>query len=203
MKRIKVIINYAGLSTPHLIEFSRNVAGKMATNESTFPSPDIAVTALITLINTVEARYNAAQKGGRQQKLELDEARKSLLDALRIEALYVEKIANGNEITIVSSGFENTHQPQTVNHPEFSVENTGSEGTVILKHKAVEGAKAWVWQQCSDPLSDNAWEQIAITTKTFITVEGLTPCTRYWFRVSYVNKYGQSDWTAPQMIIVT
>ena len=203
MTRAKVIISYAELSVPHLIEFSRNVVGKMTANNSTFSSPDVALSTLTTSTNTLELKFNAAQGGGKQQKLELEEADQDLRELLRIEGLYVERIAAGNELVIASSGFDYWKTSKTVNQPEFLVTNTGNSGEVILKRKTVSGARSWVWQQTTDPLQPNLWTQIAITTQASLKVGHLDLCTRVWFRSSYVTKDGQSDWSDPQEIIVT
>jgi len=141
MKRVKVIISFAGMSIPHFIEFCRKVAGKMATNTNLFPSPDVALSTIATQTNILEIKYNAAQEGGKQQKLELDLAYKTLLETMRSEGLYVERIANGNEIIITASGFECSKQPITPNHPDFSVDNTDNEGEIILKRKGTAGVQ--------------------------------------------------------------
>jgi len=203
MKRVKVIISFAGMSIPHFIEFCRKVAGKMATNPNLFPNPDVALSTIATQTNILEIKYNAAQEGGKQQKLELDLAYKTLLETMRSEGLYVERIANGNEIIITASGFECSKQPITPNHPDFSVDNTDNEGEIILKRKGTAGVRSWVWQKCSDPIQDNMWQQIGITTQASLTVSNLPQCTRLWFRSASVDKDGQSDWCDPQQIIIT
>ena len=203
MKRVKVIINYADLSVPHVIEFSRNTVNKMTANTTLFPTPDVTLANLTTSVNALETKFNAAQGGGKQQTIELNQAHKALLELLRKQAMYIERIANGNELTIVSSGFDASKQPSILNYPDFSVSNSDNEGEVILRRKVIPGVRSWVWEQCNDPMSENQWEQIAITTQASLVVKDLDTCKRYWFRSAGINKDGQLDWSDPLVIIVT
>lgn len=203
MKRVRVIISYAGLSIPHLIELSRTIVAKMATNEALFANPDVAYAAVVSAINTLEIKYNATRGGSKQQTVEMHQAHEVLLGMLRTLALYVDRIAHGNEAIILSTGFDTTKQPKPIERGDFSVENTDNEGEIILKRKSFKGAAAWVWQQCIDPLNEQKWEQIAITTQGTLTLNKLPLCTRYWFRSAAITKDGQTDWSEQLSIIVT
>lgn len=203
MRKIKVIINYSFLSVPHLIEFSRNTVTKMTANVATFATPDVALALMSTTATTAETKYNAAQGGGKQQSIELKVARAALIDVVRRQALYVERIANGNEGIIVMSGFDSTKQPLPSSRPDFSVENGEQDGVIELKHKAIAGTKSWVWQYNTDPSDASKWILAGVTTKSSFTIENLTPGDRYWFRVASVNSNGQNSWCEPISQIVT
>jgi hypothetical protein len=84
------------------------------------------------------------------------------------------------------------------------IESTHVSGTVRLRHKAVKGARSWVWEYSTDPLpsGDKGWIQHSITTRALCVIEGLTPGAKYWFRASYVTKEGQSGWSDPVALIV-
>jgi hypothetical protein len=203
MRKIKVIINYSYLSVPHLIEFSRNTVTKMTANVTIFATPDVTLTLITAAAATLELKYNAAQGGGKQQTIELKVAHAALLDLLRKQALYVDRIANGNEGIIVCSGFAASKQPTTSSRPDFSVENGDQDGVIELKHKAMAGVKSWVWQYSNDPTDTNKWVLAGVSTQSTFTIEDLTPGDRYWFRVAAVYSNGQDNWCEPLSQIVT
>jgi len=199
MRRIKVIINYNHLSVLELIELARNSAIKMAANATVFVTPDVLYAAINTAATLLETKYNAAQGGGKQQTSEMNGARKALEELIRKQALYVERIANGNESIILSSGFETSRQPVYTAQPDFEASNGEHSGEVLLKHKAVQGAKSWVWQYSTDGIE---WTHSGISTQTSYLVTGLTPITKYWFRSAYVTIDGQSEWSNPVSEVV-
>jgi hypothetical protein len=201
MKKVKVIINFARFTVANLIEFARNTVIKMTGNAS-FPTPDVVLSQITGSANNLEAKFNAAQGGGKQQTAEMHQARKALEDLLHKQVLYIERIAGGNEAAILSSGFTPTKQPQPSLRPDFKVSNGIMEGEVILKHKAVKGARSWVWQCCPDPLNTNQWVQIGISTQTTFTVKELEQGKKYWFRTAYITSAGQSEWCEPFIKIV-
>ena len=199
MRRIKVIINYSHLSVLELIELARNSAIKMAANATVFVTPDVLYAAINTAATLLETKYNAAQGGGKQQTSEMNGARKALEELIRKQALYVERIANGNESIILSSGFETSRQPVYTAQPDFEASNGEHSGEVLLKHKAVQGAKSWVWQYSTDGIE---WTHSGISTQTSYLVTGLTPVSKYWFRSAYVTIDGQSEWSNPVSEVV-
>lgn len=201
MKKVKVIINFVRMTVSNIIEFARNTVTKM-TGNSNFPTPDVPLAQITTGANTLETKYNAAAGGGKQQKAEMRAARKALDDLLRKQALYVERIAGGNEAVILGSGFHTSKQPVPALHPEFTVMSGELEGEVVLKHKAVKGARAWVWQYCPDPLNANPWVQAGISTQASFKVKELPAGRKYWFRASYVSAAGQSEWCDPFVKLV-
>jgi hypothetical protein len=199
MRRVKVIINYSNLSVLELIELARNSAIKMAANATVFVTPDVLYAAMNAAATLLETKYNAAQGGGKQQTAEMNQARKALEELIRKQALYVERIANGNESIILSSGFAISRQPVYNAQPDFEASNGEHSGEVLLKHKAVQGAKSWVWQYSTDGVE---WTHSGISTQTSYLVTGLTPVSKYWFRSAYVTIDGQSEWSNPVSEVV-
>jgi len=134
MRKSKVIISFSRTPVPSLIEFTRNVVTKM-TGNANFTSADVPLTQIISAATTLETKYNAAMGGGKQQTADMHLARKVLEDLLHREGLYIERIANGNEAIIMSSGYGTSKQPEPKLLPEFTVDNGNKEGEMLLKHK--------------------------------------------------------------------
>ena len=199
MRRIKVIINYSHLSVLELIELARNSAIKMAANEDVFPTPDVPFAKINLAADNLETAYHKAQGGDKQMISEMNQLRKVLDDLIRKQAMYVERIADGDETIILKSGFEMSRQPIQSVKPEFEASNGEHSGTIDLKRKPMQGAKSWVWQYSND---GNEWIPAGISTQASFTVEGLKPVTKCWFRSAYVTIDGQSEWCNPVSEVV-
>jgi len=70
-------------------------------------------------------------------------------------------------------------------------------GQVDLMCDPVAGAKVYIWQVCTDPISDANWRQVGLETKTKFTVVGLTSGTKYWYRVAAKGSGDQGPWSDP------
>lgn len=203
MKTIKVLFDFVKFTVPVLIEFGRNMVIKM-TGNTFFASPFVALTQITTVINDLEVKFNAAQNGGKQQKADMRAATKALIALLRKQATYVDTVANGNESVILGSGFHTTHQPIPARRIDFAVENNGNTGELIVRHKAVKGARTYIWQHCPEKLPEyeNDWAYVGFTTRRDFLMENLVPGSKHWFRVAWVTKEGLSSWSDPVMKIV-
>ncbi len=71
------------------------------------------------------------------------------------------------------------------------------EGELDLSWDAVSGARSYLIQKRTDPNTPSSWTHAGTSTKSSITISGLTSGTRYWFRVSAVGAAGQSGWSDP------
>ncbi|MBI5217421.1 MAG: hypothetical protein HY958_00630 [Bacteroidia bacterium] len=206
MKKVKVVLDFIEYPVSEKVDFGKNTVTKM-TGNANFPTPDVPLAQITTAANNLETAYNAAQGGGKQLTAAMHAAEKVMDDLLRKQALYVERITNGNEAMILGSGFHTSKQPAPAHHPEFTVEtgkkaldsfiDSTHEATMVLKRKAVKGAKAWVWQLCTDPLAEDKWIYTGFSTQTAFTVENLTPGIKYWFRSASISKEGLSQWCDP------
>lgn len=129
---------------------------------------------------------------------------KELIALLRKQAAYVTLIADGSDSVILSSGFHVMQQPSPKHLAEFSVENGKNSGDVLVKHKAVKGAGAYIYQRANDPLPsiESEWAYIGFTTQRKYTDKGLFPGSKHWYRVAWITKDGLSAWSDPMMIVV-
>jgi len=196
MRKIKVVFSFTHLAVSLLVEFARNMVVKMTGNPN-FTEPDVPLDTITTAATTLETKFNAAQGGGKQQTADMHQARIALEDLLHKEASYVDRIANGNEPIILSSGYNTSKQPLPAKRPSFTVTNGNHEGEILLKHKAEKNAKSWAWQYCTDPITATGWIQAGISTQATFTVTGLMPGTKYWFRAAHVKPSGMSEWCEP------
>jgi len=169
----------------------------MSAYPQVFEKPDVPYTALLAEATNLETKFNAAQNGGKPQSIELKLARASFENILRKEALYVDRISDGDELIIAQSGFPATKQPTPSNRPEFSVTLGETSGCIDLKHKASAEIKSWIWQYTTDPTAEDKWITASVTTQASYTVKALIPGVRYWFRSAGVTALGQQEWSDP------
>jgi hypothetical protein len=121
MRRFKVLINFLRMPIVKKIAFYRNVISKM-TGNATLPTPDVPLATATTQTDALQAAYVASRNGGPASTAAMRDKEAICDDTFRKLALYVERIANGNETIILNSGFEISEQPIAPSKPELLVE---------------------------------------------------------------------------------
>jgi len=202
MKKSKVLYDFVMFTVSLLIEFARNTVTMMTGNPS-FPAPFVVLAQITAAVNDLETKFNLALGGGKEQKANMRIAVNTLVALLRKQAAYVDSTAAGNDSVILSGGFHVTSQPMSKLLPDFTVVHGKNSGEVLAKHKAVKGARSYLWQRANDPLptSDSGWAYVGFTTKCKFTDTGLVPGVKHWYRVAWITKDGLSAWSAPMSII--
>jgi hypothetical protein len=201
MKKFFVLYSFVRMNMGELIEEGRSIFKKMTGNVF-FPTPDVSLAALATAIDSLEDSYTISRDGGGKLAVaKTNTLRKVLENLLRKLASYVDRIADGDEKIILSSGFDTTKEPQPATHPVFKVTAGGVQGQVILVHKAVHGATAYVWQYSKDtiPAEDKLWVFAGVSSQAKCVIENLDSLSKYWFRVSPVLRIGMMPWSDPLM----
>ena len=122
-------------------------------------------------------------------RAEKEAARADLVVNLNARGSYVQGAALGNEAKIHSAGFDTKAPPTTTTSlgaPTGVAASGGDqEAEIDLHWDAVKKAKSYAVQCRLHP--DNAppgpWEQVKLSTRSSVTVNGLIPGTVYAFRV--------------------
>jgi phosphodiesterase/alkaline phosphatase D-like protein len=115
-------------------------------------------------------------------------------------ASHVESVAGGDEKMIMSAGMNVRSAPTTsdLDAPESLTPTMGDrDGEVDLQWDKVNRARSYVIERSPDPPTATSWSHAATSTKSQVTVDGLTSGTKYWFRVAAVGANGQSPWSNP------
>jgi hypothetical protein len=203
MKKEKVVFDFLKVSVTEKVEYAQNVMAKMKDNPS-FPTPDVSLADLKAKTDLVQSRSVASLSGGKEATALLHQAVEDWEDIMRKMAKYADRIADGDGAIILSAGFSLAKTPAPRTHVEFSVELGDKPGTVILRHQAVEGAKSYIWQYFAGeiPTSENNWMLGQVTSKATVEISGLTPLTKYWFRVAAVTSDGTSPYCPAVMQVV-
>ncbi|HEY5589845.1 MAG TPA: hypothetical protein VIK55_02395 [Paludibacter sp.] len=203
MKKSHVLFDFVLGIPPVKIVFGRNVITLM-TGNANFPTPDILLTVIKDKTDLLEQKLIASLNEGKAEKAELHQVEKEWDNLMRYEALYVDRIADGDEAIIKSAGFSVSKQPVANAKPELLAEAGDRPGTVKLHRQAVQGAKSYVWQSCMNtfPESESQWAFADATSKATVILENLVSVTRYWFRVAAVTTEGTSAYCDPIMHVV-
>jgi hypothetical protein len=203
MKKIHVIFDFIKLPVSGKVGKGRNVIVGMTDNVH-FPTPDVPLNTLKDATDLLENRYVAAQNGGKGNTALMHQAEEAWDDLMRKEAMYVERISDGDDAVILSAGFNISKQPVPAQRPEFSAVPGEKSGTIILRRKAVKGAYAYSWQYSANalPETEDGWTYAKITGRASVELTGLTSVTKYWFRVAAVMADGASAYNDPIMQVV-
>ena len=195
MKRVKLSLNYKGLDPSGKIVFGNKVKTSLTSNTH-LPSAVAMLPKLTTALSDLSGAINAANPNTITIKSKVIQLEK-VLYAIKAQ---VELECNDNEDYASGSGFDlsNPH----VNKPKsFSVTQSSQSGSVDLQCVYEKGA-AYIWEQISDPINTNTWQQIAITNTTSLSVSGLVAGNKYWFRARAVVKDELLSYSDPYMIHV-
>jgi len=203
MRKDRIVMSFQKLTRSDKVSKGRQVSTMMQANPK-FGDPDVTYDQLKAATDKLEKSILAAASGGKEETALMNQAEAEWDKIMRLVARYVERIADGDGAVMLSAGFDLAKQTNPGQRAEFSVEHNGKSGAVILKRRAVEGAKTYLWQMSSSllPESDNDWKQVKVSTQSTVEISGLTPLSKYWFRGSVVTKEGTSDFCAPVMHVV-
>jgi hypothetical protein len=195
MKRVKLSLNYKGLDSNGKLVFGTKVKTSL-TGNTHLPSAVAMLPKLTTVLSDLNIAINAANPNAVTIKSKVIQLEK-VLYAMKAQ---VELECNDNEDYAGSSGFD-LSSPRINKSQVFSVTQGSQSGSVNLQCIYAKGA-AYIWEQISDPINTNAWEQIGITNTTNFAVIGLVAGNKYWFRTRAVVKDEVQSYSDPYMIHV-
>jgi hypothetical protein len=203
MKKVKVLLDFIRFAIAMKIAFYRNVITKLTDNVF-FTKPDVSLADAKTSVDKLETAFIGAQDGGHTAVAAMHDAEAEADAIFRILAAYVDRIADGDETKILSSGFHPSAQPTTIQKPALSAEDGDNSGSVRLVAKAIEKAGSYIWQIGKDvlPTDESGWSIIGQSTRAYYDLTGLTVGAKYYFRVAAVTPDGTTDFTAAVLKIV-
>jgi hypothetical protein len=201
MSKIKLNLKY--LSVSDKVQFARQIITSMTGNAS-FPAPDPPLATVTASANEVEKAFNDASVAKQEYaaKLSIQGDKVEILDAnLRKLANYVDSTSSDNDAIIQSAGMSVRAKPAPIGNlpipAGLSAEAGAKEGEIDISWDRVEGARSYVVEQSADPITQTSWKYAAVSTKSSMTISGLTSGVKYWFRVAGVGAAGRGPWSDP------
>jgi hypothetical protein len=203
MKTTKALLDFIRFPIAAKITFYNNVIAKL-TGNPLFSQPDISLEEAKAATNALEAACLAAKDGNHMAVSAMHDAEEAADPIFRILIAYVNRIARGDETTLLSSGFHVLKQPATFQKPFLAVVNGDNSGSVKLVAKAVARAGAYIWQIAKDklPETEEGWTTIGHSTGANFQVTNLDVPAKYYFRVAAITPDGTLDFTAAVMKVV-
>ena len=203
MRKPKVTVDFIKFSPVNKASHYHTVIDHM-TNNPLYPTPDATLIDAQKVVDALDKAILAAADGSHLAISALNDAVATADAVFRILAAYVERIALGDETSIISSGFHFSKQPTPRNKEILVAKNGSHSGSVLLDTLRVERGVVYVWQMFKGKIPDNDsdWVQIGITTQTSFEINNLDIANIYYFRVATVTPDGLQDFSAPVMKVV-
>ncbi len=185
LKMAVILIGFKNHSDESLVVEAGQIKFSM-TNNAHFPSP---VPTLTELKDTTD-EYSAAldnMGNGANATLLKNEKRKKLEDTLKRLGLYVETVADGNEVIAESSGFKLRNKPSPVGvlpkPANFKVIPAPAKGSVKLSIDKIHGAKTYLFEyKLNANATDDRWINI-LDSQSSLVISNLLSGQEYIFRV--------------------
>ena len=203
MKIIQTKVDFMQFSPIVKVGFYRNVVDKLTGNPR-FPTPDVSMLDASAAVDALEKAIIAASDGGRTSISEMHDQEKLTDNIFRNLAAYVDRIAAGDESTILSSGFNESKQPTYSSKAILTMLDGAHSGSVIFKGKAIPRAGAYHFQMCKGaiPLTEDGWVLCGVSTRADFEVSGLDVMCIYYFRIAAITPEGLTDYSAPVAKVV-
>ena len=200
MKKSKVLLNFVKFTIAEKIAFFSNIITRM-TDNTQFVTPDYPLSDANAVVNALSADNVAAKSGDHLLIAKMHQTEEEAVKIFRKLAMYVDRIADGDPVIILSSGFEISKQPEASNRELFVVEPGRFSGEMALTRKAQTGAKSYIWQYCAGalPTDEAAWVFAGASAQSTYTIKNLESGSKYWFRVAAVTIKGMEPFSAPVM----
>ena len=203
MANAKVKLELRDKTESELILYTENVVTKMTGNPNfVTPNPPLAT------LTTGKNELSAAVQNVMTLEQQLEAARgvvvaktTTLNGLLAQEGTYVENIAAGDAVKILSAGMEvrdEASPPAQLAAPQRFLAFAGdNEGDIDLDWDSVKKSKSYELQRSGDPITATSWIAAGTVTKSKATISGLTSGSKNWFRVRAIGAAGPSPWSDP------
>jgi len=186
------------------ITFYRNIIAAL-TNNILFSDLDPSLEDAKTAVDALELSILNAADGSHTAKALMHAQEEATDKTYRKLAAAVDRIADGNEASILSSGFHASKQVAARQKDTLTVKAGKNSGTADLAGKAHDKGKAYIWQSAEEPLPGNeeVWIIIGHSTSASFSVSNLIVGKRYRFRFAAITPDGVTDYCEPVSKIIT
>ncbi len=204
MKYAKVLLDFIILTLSEKVTFYRNIIAAL-TNNILFSNLDPSLEDAKAAVDALELSILNAADGSHTAKALMHAQEEATDKTYRKLAAAVDRIADGNEASILSSGFHASKQVAARQKDTLTVKAGKNSGTADLAGKAHDKGKAYIWQSAEEPLPGNeeVWIIIGHSTSASFTVYNLIVGKRYRFRFAAITPDGVTDYCEPVSKIIT
>jgi hypothetical protein len=192
-----LVLSFSRMSDINLQIHAMQVGSSLIDNEF-LPAAGEYGKELVELSAQFLKAMSAANLGDLLKISAKNDLRALVIKKLQTAAEYVVETAQGNETTLISSGFDLAKHkggaPLTT-PTAFKVSAGPNNGEIILQVKRIVGAKAYLYQYTADPVTpDSKWETFS-STRCKKTLTNLPLGVKLWFRMAVIGPNEQIVYT--------
>lgn len=199
MKKIRLGLQKKNVTQKH--SFGQQLITKI-TNNPVVPDTAALLAEFILINNQLGSDHNTSE-GARQTAQEKTSALSACQvlwnDKVTQLAMQVELETEGNAVDIQACGFDLRGTPAPIGElpapTNLTLRTNGISGVLKLKFKSPKGADSFVVERTTNPNQEDSWEQVGLPTRGDFADYGLTPGTKYWYRVAANGTAGLSGWS--------
>ena len=190
METVKVIYNFSKVKDDELDTKSQEIIKRM-TGNANFPTPVPTLEKLTIDTKAYDDSLVALSSGGAEATARKNEARKELIQTLRLLGLYIQANCQNSETIALSSGFAVQKAPTPVGvlaKPEnFEVINGPASGSLEIRCKKIDRAKSYVFEVTPAPVTDaSVWTPRYGTSRSYL-FDDLKRGKEYAFRMAGIG----------------
>src|ERR1035437_8892418 len=197
----KIITDYRKLSDGNFVTKVSNIITAMTGNPD-FPTPIPPLSDLSAALGEFVTAMAAAGEGGKALVEIKNQKRIALAELVSQLGLFIMYTANGNTTVLAGTGYDLTKIPgsQTLANPgAVKIKDGVSSGLLDTSLRRPSGAKSFLYQLTSDPLTAQSTWQSVPGSKTKYTFTDLTPGQKYWVRFGAVGKGSEIAFSDPYL----
>lgn len=195
MKQMKLVLNMRDLD-PSGMELYANGILMSLTNNTNFSGTAVYLPTLGTGLSDLRSALTATQPN----PVAIRNRVAYIVRVLNILKGIVELESGDDEEKALSSGFQ-LRRSTSVKPNSFDAVQGSASGTVDLVCPFAGTRAAYVWEMTTD-VSVGDWKQFKITNTTAAQISGLSPGTKYWFRVKAIVHDVEQPYTDPHLVHV-
>jgi hypothetical protein len=177
--KFKAVLHLPRKDPQEVYQLCSRVITGLTDNASTFSEPDPTI-ANLTTENTKLINLLNLKDGSKQKNQTIVDQTEVVLDLLRIEQLYVNRVANGDRALILLSGFDSNNEPVAHDIP----------GKAIIR-RVVDGSKrcsAKVYAERLDDADRYKLEVSATPTDSYSWETVLDPASLYHLEIGNLER---------------
>lgn len=190
------VLNLSGKTVLFVIEKIRSVITAM-TGNPTYAAPVPPLPILTGLVDDLETKYQDAINGGKDKKALVRVALALLKDSSRTLTGYVQSASGGDEVRILSAGFDikRPRTPVGILPPPANVRSVFGNvaGEIILRWAGVDGKLVYKVQM--NDTTASGWTDYTYTGKNRLVVSGLVSDRVYEFRIACISAEGIGNYS--------
>jgi hypothetical protein len=196
MRTSKLAHSYAKLGDAKLELKAQTIISALTGNEN-FPQTTptlVSFTAVSTAYSTALVAAATRDKVSVSAK---KDARDALILQMRLLAICVESLAEGNRTKLISSGFDISAagfpSPPLSMPQDFSISDGSGPGQLKFSVKAVDNARSYIFEYTEEPLTiESSWISKGASTREY-TFNNLPLGKRIYGRVKAIGAYNQES----------